>query len=444
MIYPNNRRDARAPRTLLTLMLSVGLTALVAQAAPESSTRAGELTNRFVQTGAGNDTALQAFQQGRTLIDERKWSQAATVFNRFVAENPSDRNVDAALYWLAHAYEKQNKLKEADETLDRLIERHPRSTWINDARALKVIVKSKLDPQGVAAPKPTDEDQVYIAALNAICQTDRARCASVVSDVLRSNRSVVVKEAALKLLGRHGGAETVPALIQLARTEQNDRLRMSAISALGHANDDRAVETLREIASSANFADESPTDSAIHALASMENPRALAALVEVILNGRNNAARQHAVDLLSRRRGDDTTDALFRIYDSVTDAQVRARALSALGRRRDPRATARLAEVARNSSDVELRKLAIRAIPQRGDAADLDLLISLYDTERTPELKNHILDAFSRYDNPRARQKLMQIARDPNEPVARRTRAIQVLSRSKDPEVLKFLESLVR
>lgn len=442
MIYHNPSRDARASRILVTMLLCVGITASLA--APRAAAQSGDALNRFAQTGAGNDAALQSFQQGRTLIDERRWAQAVTAFNRFVAENPSDRNVDAALYWLAHAYEKQNKLKEADETLDRLIERHPRSTWINDARALKVIVKSKLDPQSVAAPKPTDEDQVYIAALNAVCQTDRARCSSVVSDVLRSNRSVVVKESALKLLGRHGGAETVPSLIQLARTEQNERLRMSAISALGSSNDERAVELLREIALSANFADESPTDSAIHALAGMESPRALAALVEVILNGRNNAARQHAVDLLSRRRGDDTTDALFRIYDTVTDAQVRARALSALGRRRDPRATARLVEVARNSSDVELRKLAIRAIPETGDEANLNLLLSLYDTERSPELKSHILESVSRFDNPRARQKLMQVARDSNEPVARRTRAIQILSRSKDPEVLRFLESLIK
>jgi HEAT repeat protein len=424
----------------LLLTAGAGLLILPVRAAAQS----GELLNRLVQSSGGSDAASRAFQQGRVLIDERKWAQAATHFGRFVAENPSDRNLDAALYWLAYANEKQNKLREAEQTLDRLIGEFPRSTWLNDAKALKIKVSSRLNPQGVATPKPTDDDLIQIAALQALCQGDRARCGQVSGEVLGSTRSLVVKESALKLLGRHGGTEAVPALIRLARSETNERLRMSAISALGQTNDDRAVDVLRELAMSADFADESPTDSAIHALASLESPRAVPALVDVIVNGRNTAARQHAVDLLGRRRGEDVTDALFRIYDTVPDAQLKGRAVSALGHRREPRATARLVELARTSPDADLRKLAIRAIPNRGQDADLDVLLSLYDSEQSPELKTYILDAISRYNSRRAHQKLMQVVRDQREPVERRTRAIQILSRSKDPEVLKFLEEMVR
>ncbi|HZI19824.1 MAG TPA: HEAT repeat domain-containing protein [Pyrinomonadaceae bacterium] len=438
MIYLKTRTAARASKVLAGLLLVAGLG--LAPAAAQS----GELLNRFVQSSGGTDAAARAFQQGRVLIDERKWGAAATHFGRFVAENPSDRNLDAALYWLAYAHEKQNNLREADQSLDRLISEFPRSTWLNDARALKIRVRSRLDPQAVATPKPTDDDLIQIAAMQALCQGDRARCGQVAGEVLGSNRSLVVKESALKLLGRHGGTEAVPALIRLARSEQNERLKMSAISALGQTNDDRVIEVLREIAMSATFDDESPTDSAIHALASLESPRAVPALVDVITNGRNTAARQHAVDLLGRRRGDDVTDALLRVYDSVPDATIRARTVSALGHRKDARAMARLVEVARTAPEAELRKQAIRALPNRGQESDLDVLISLYDSERTPELKTYILDAIGRYNNRRAHQKLMQVARDTREPVERRTRVIQILSRSKDPEILKFLEEMVR
>jgi len=441
MIDPTTRTAAHASRLLTGLLLLAGIALGFAPA--RAGAQSADLPGRFVQSSGGQDPA-RAFQQGRALIDERKWAQAATHFSRFVAENPSDRNLDAALYWLAYAHEKQSRLKEADQSLDRLISEFPRSTWLNDAKALKIKVKSKIDPQTVATPKPTDNDLIQVAALQALCQSDRARCGQVVGEVLGSNRSQVVKEAALKLLGRHGGTEAVPALVRMARSEQNERLRMSAIAALGHSGDERAVEVLRELALSATYEDESPTDSAIHALAELESPRAVPTLVEVIVSGRNNAARQHAVDLLSRRRGDDVTDALFRIYDSVPDAQIKLRAVSALGRRKDPRATARLIELARTASDVDLRRAAIRAIPERGQDADLDVLLSLYDSERTPELKTFILDAISRYNSRRSMQKLMQVARDSGEPVERRTRAIQILSRSKDPEVLKFLEEMVR
>jgi HEAT repeat protein len=424
------------------LLFAVGAAIVVPPAKADAQSR--ELLNRFVSPQNANDPAARAFDQGRTLIAEQKWEQAVTAFSRFVAENPSDRNLDAALYWLAYAQEKQEKLKDAQEVLDRLIERFPRSTWVDDAKALKVKVKSKLDPQGVSAPKPSDDDVIKIETLAALCRGDRARCASVAGEVLRSNPSPVVKEAALRLLGRFGGPESVPALIQMARSEQNEKLRMSAISALGSTNDERAIEPLREIAMSATYDDESPTDSAIHALVGLESPRATQAIADVILNGRNPQARQHAVDLLGRRRGDDVTDLLFRVYDTVPDAQLKRRALAALGNRKDARASARLVEVARSAADPELRKQAIRAIPNRGEDADLDVLLSLYDSERTPEVKSFILDALSRYDNRRAHQKLMQVVRNPNEPIEHRRRAVQVLSRSKDPEVLKFLEDMVR
>jgi hypothetical protein len=39
---------------------------------------------------------------------------------------------------------------------------------------------------------------------------------------------------------------------------------------------------------------------------------------------------------------------------------------------------------------------------------------------------------------------LIEIARNPATPIERRKRAIGCLSRSKDPEVLKFLEDLLK
>jgi hypothetical protein len=41
-------------------------------------------------------------------------------------------------------------------------------------------------------------------------------------------------------------------------------------------------------------------------------------------------------------------------------------------------------------------------------------------------------------------QKLIQIAKNPQEPMERRKRAIGWLSRSKNPAVLKFLEDLLK
>jgi HEAT repeat protein len=128
----------------------------------------------------------------------------------------------------------------------------------------------------------------------------------------------------------------------------------------------------------------------------------------------------------------------------VPDVQVKKYVVAGFGMRKDPRALNKLIEIARSATDVQLRRQAIHSIPNRGDEQDLDVLLSLYDLERDNELKDHLLQAIGQYQNQRAYQKLQQIVRNPAEPLERRKAAISYLSRSKDPGVLKFLEDMLK
>lgn len=438
--FITRKHRPHAARLAPAFLLALGVA--LAAAPPDARAQALEMLNRLAQSSNNSDGAMNAFTLGRTQIQEGKFEQAADTFNNFVDAYPAHRNVDAAFYWLAYSFEKQNKNREAEAAVDRLLERFPRSEWAGDAGKLKIKVKAKIDPQGVNVPANADDD-LKIIALQALCQNDRARCSSLVAETLRSTNAPRVKEAAILLLGRYGGAEAVPTLIQMARAEADPRLRMRAISALGRTGDERALDVLREIAVSAAYADESPTDSAIHALRDHESPRAVSVLGDVIVNGKNLQARQHAVSLLSQRPGEPVVDELFRVYDAVPDLQLRKYVVAGLGNRRSPRAAARLVEIARTSTDIELRKTAIRAIPNRGEEQDLDVLLTLYDAERDGDIKDYLLDAVGHYKSPRAQQKLMQVVRNGGESLERRKRAISILSRSKDPEVMKFLESVI-
>lgn len=445
MLINRIHRKTLRPFTAGLLLVGALLVACAVPASAQRFTPERELLNRLVQTG-GNEPAARAFVSGRDQINEGKWVSAATTFSQFISQYPSDKNVDAALYWLAYAYDKQKMHKEADKTIKRLIKEHPKSVWKDDAEKLGLMVSAKLgnlpDPQ----QQRVDADcELKVIALQSLCQNDRPRCSSFVNDTLRANSTcTVLKEAAITYLGRYGGTDAVPALIQMARSEPNEKLRMRAIAALGNTGDERGLEVLREIALSAAYEDESPTDSALHALARHENPRAGSILADAIINGRNPKARTHGIGLLSQRRGDDVVDLLFRIYDGSSDVEIKKHVLAGLGNRKDPRAVAKLVAVARSAPNPELRKQAIYAIPNRNDEQDLDVLIPLFDSERDEELKNFILDAISRYQQPRAYQKLMQVVRDSSQPVERRKRAISMLSRSKDPEVIEFLKDMLK
>jgi HEAT repeat protein len=440
MIHPNtlHRRNATGSRLLAAAFATACL--LLAAAAPASAQHK-ELLSRLVQSD--NEAATRAFVQGRALLSEEKWAQAVSTFSRYVNDYPSDKNLDAAMYWLAYAYEKQNKNAEADGVLQSLLGRFPKSTWADDAKVLSARLKGK-SGVAVAVDENDPNDELRIIALKTLCENDRLGCSARVGEVLRTSKSARVKEAAIILLGRYGGTEAVPSLIQMSRNEPDAKLRMRAISALGSTNDERALDVLREIAIGAVYADNSPTDSAIHALASHDNPRAVAVLGEIAARGQNLKARTHAVELLARRRGDNVVDELLRLYDAVPDLQVKKYVVAAFGSRKDPRALNKLIEIARSASDVQLRAQAIRAIPNRGDEQDLDVLLPLYDSERENELRSHLLSAIGQYQNQRAYQKLQQIVRDSAEPLERRKTAISYLSRSKDPGVMKFLEDMLK
>lgn len=442
MIHPSIIHRRNTGSRLLAAALAFAGLLLAAGAAPVSAQPYKELLNRFVQSD--NDAAMRAFTQGRSFVDAQQWQQAASTFDRFVAQYPQDKNLDAALYWLAYARNRQGNPGAAEEPLKRLLQSYPASRWADDAKVLRVEVLSKLGKPVTAIDEKDATIELKIIALKTLCENDRVGCSARVADVLRANNPAPLKEAAIILLGRYGGTEAVPALIQMSRNESDEKLRQRSISALGSTNDERALDVLREIAMGPTFADQSTTDSAIHALASHENARAVAILGEVATRGQNLKARTHAIELLSRRRGDNVVDELLRLYDAVPEVQVKKYVVAGFGMRKDPRALAKLIEIARSAADVQLRRQAIHAIPNRNDGQDLDVLLPLYDAERDNDLKNHLLSAIGRYQNQRAYQKLMQVVRDQAEPLERRKSAISNLSRSKDPIVMKFLEDMLK
>lgn len=445
MIHPNAinpRTRTGGPAKAFALAFAAALALAAAPAG--ASAQAREMLNRLVQSQGQNDPAARALTQGRGYIDDGKWEQAVSALDRFVREHGSDKNVDAALYWLAYAHQKQGNLQAAVANLDQLLQSFPRSNWADDAKKLSFEVRARLNPNSVGDVDEKEGDDLKIIALKALCENDKATCSARCNEVLRSNNSARVKEAAIIFIGRYGGTEAVPSLLQMARSEPNEKLRMRAIRALGSTNDDRALDVLREIAMGATYADESPTDSAIHALSEHDSARAVTILSEVATRGQNMRARTHAIELMSRRRGDNVVDELLRLYDAVPEVEVKQYVLAALGNRRDPRALAKLVEVARSGSDVKLRAQAIRAIPNRGETEDLDLILSLYDSERDDKLKDSLLQAVGRYETERAYRKLEQVVRNPAEPIERRKTAISILSRSKDPGVLQFLAEMLK
>ncbi len=513
-------------RIVLVLTLMFAANALAQQrpsAGSGSSARSSQQTD-----------ATTVFRSARDLITDGEWSKAQDKFDEYVKAYPNEKNIDAALYWLAYTQQKLARYDQCRETILRLLEKYPTSTWKEDARLLLAQVPGAyviaaqdlenalrvrgpmalpaetieaaaaaveaVEPVEVEAPvavmagqgigvgagagriwrmddqtnsdsADNDPCEFKIVVLQALFQTDLQRGIMAATDWLKpgSTQTVRCKGAALTLLGRNGGKAVTPVILGVARSEPDLKLRARAISALGVSNDDTVVDALRDFA--LNSQENDIVEASVYALSKHTGERAIVVLSDVAIRGKTMPQRRLAISSISTRPGEPAVDALFRIYDADQSPDVRKAVIAGFANRRSERAGTRLLDIARSSDNIELRKAAISAISRRGGDKAIDFLISLYDNEKNEELRDQIFNSLasgsnfyytpvitpgpggqtaigytptSRMNDQRVIQKLIEIARDSKAPMERRTRAIGLLSRSKDPKVLEFLQELLR
>ena len=474
--------------------------------------------------------ATTVFRSARDLITDGDWARAQQKFSDYVAAYPNEKNIEAALYWLAYTQEKLAKYDQCRATIDQLLQKYPNTTWKEDARLLmaqlpgtaaiayqeaipavraQAAIAAELDAQTLYAPaapigpvtvvpgqvigegvgigigrgpgaytlEPSTNDdnddpcEFKIVVLQALFQTDLQRGIMAATEWLKpgSTQTVRCKGAALTLLGRNGGKAVTPVILGVARNEPDLKLRARAISTLGATNDDSVLDALRDFA--LNSPDNDIVEASLYALSKHTGDRAVAILSDIATSGKTVAQRKMAILTISTRPGEPAVDALLRIYDADQSPEIRRAVISGFGNRKSERAGNKLVEIARGSDNVELRRAAIGAISRRGGDKAIEFLLSLYDSEKNELVKDQILSSLgygsgiyvgtpvavgsgqtvyatsgggSRMNDQRVITKLIEIARNPKEPIERRKRAIGWLSRSKDPKVLEFLQELLK
>lgn len=437
-----SKRTGLALVASAALVASVALVAFIVPGASASGSVSQDLAklNRFVQTG--NTPSMKLFRAGRDLIENEEWAKAAETFRSFITTYPRDSDVDAALYWYAYALKRQGQTKEAAKALKRLIREHARSGWREEADAMLTELAPALGQTEIIDDALGKEnEELKIIALQSLFDSNPERAIGFVSDWLRpnSNASRRMKEAAVSLLGAHGGQQAVPILLDIARTNGDAKLRQTAIHRLGETGGEAVMDELMRIY--AADPDINIRRQVLHALAEMDGARADARLLQIAQNpGEDIELRKTAISRLGEREG--AFDNLVRIYDADRNEEIRKRLMNAFSESNDPRALAKLLEVARTDTNVELRKFALRRLGDKNNEAMLDELMRIYQTERNPDVRREILHAFSDMDSPRARTKLYEIARNPAEdPDLRRTVINRIADRD-DAQTTSLLISL--
>ena len=488
--------STKSPNISFSLAIAVLVLAsgLVLQVAGQQ--QRAKAMNRLAQQD-NKGAASVMFQGGRDLINDQQWAKAEEKFRQYTSSYPDEKNVDAALYWLAYSEFQLSKFDQCKSTLTKLLKAYEKSSWKDDAKTLWAQLPTRYPiavasgngvgigsgsggvsgqeptvafpvpapimprpPYTVITPgapyaiaggddgeRPADDDpcEFKIVVLQALFQTDVQRGITAATEWLTpgSTQTVRCKGAALTLLARNGGKAVTPTILNVAQRETDVKLRTRAISALGATSDESVVDPLRDFA--LNSQETGVVEAALYALGQHSSPRAVVVLGEIAMSSsKPTSLRRLAIASVASRPGEPSVDVLLKVYDSDQLVEIRKAAISGLGRRKSERAGNKMLEIALSSDYIELRKASISAIAERGGEKSLDTLISIYNTEKNEELKDRILSAIGGINDTRVTDMLIQIAKDPQAPIERRKRAIGWLSRSKDPKVTGFLGNLLK
>src|ERR1041384_3196997 len=117
------------PIAIAILILLIAIVAAGQQRSGSSSAS----TNR-AQSQQGD--ASTVFRSARDLITDGEWAKAQEKFSEYVAAYPNEKNIEAALYWLAYTQGKLAKNDQCPATNDQLLQKYPNTTWKEDARLL--------------------------------------------------------------------------------------------------------------------------------------------------------------------------------------------------------------------------------------------------------------------------------------------------------------------
>lgn len=397
-----------------------------------------------------SDDFDKKFREARDSIDKEEWAKAADKFKELIAKYPDNKSTDAALYWLAFSYKKQKNYREANAVLDRLTREFSDSSWADDARVMKMEIMPSLGGFGtigvssVFAPNAsiktgvtsiasaseyqtalgnllsTDskiplerEDEIKLAAFQSLLSADTKRAIEILGDIIKpdSKASESLKRYVLRAF--RNSYRTSPQLTQQLREtlvdnlqkQPNSKVGTEIIYTLGSINDEQSISYLAKLYASEN------------------NAETKKAIINIF--GSNSQSYFYTFN----------TDSTGFMNSSSNSNSARKMELDSL------------LEIIRSEKNTELRQLAFSKMLRFGNLTANPQFVStisqLYDAETDEDFKLSIIRTLREIKQNQASKKLLDIAKTEKSDKLK-LEAIRSLRTSRDPEVLKFLEQLIK
>ena len=437
---------------------------------------------------ASADPADSLYREARTALNRGDYGRAAELFRRVWERYPDSAYAGDALYWEAFALYKRGRaqdLRLALGSLKRQQDAYADAGTLEDAPGLAVRICGELARRGdeecartvteIAKPEreriedddrikaerdviggdrarqasrpggscPREDDDLRIAALNALQQMNADQALPILREVLdkRDACSVGLRRKAVFLVAQTNSSRAGDILLDVIRTDPDGDVRREAVFWLSQVPGERTVSILDSLLRESR--DREIQDKAIFALSQHKSSRAgqilrdLAERTDV-----RDEIRAKAIFALGHHRGRAEDGAFLReLYPGLRSSQLKEQVIQAIAQVRGPEVDDWLMGLARNrSEDIETRKKALFwAGQRRGTATEM---IRLYETVPEREINDHLIWVLSQQSAPAATDKLISIARtEPDREL--RKKAIFWLGQKNDPRVKQLLMEII-
>jgi HEAT repeat protein len=295
-----------------------------------------------------------------------------------------------------------------------------------------------------ACPSEDDEDDIRMAALNALMQMDSERAIPILKQVLarRDECSVALRRKAVFLVAQKQSDESATILLDAARNDPDVEVRRQAVFWLSEVHSDRALNALDSILNGSK--DEEVQEKALFALSNTNTARGTEILRSYAQSNAPEELRAKAVFWLgqSSRRNSDNTAFLESLFDKTSSEEIQNAIIQAMSEAPgDEGARWMLAVVQNTKQPVETRKKALFWAGQRR-GIDINTLLALYPKLDDQDLKEHFIFVLSERREAAATDKLIEIAKSDKD-VEMRKKALFWLAQKNDPRAKQLLLEII-
>ncbi len=441
-----------------------------------------------------SDPADSMYRTARESLNRRDYRTAADLFAEIPSRFPKSAYAPDALYWQAFALYRlggDRDLHEALAALDRQQAQFPKAATKGDAKALQRRIQGELAKRGdskaaaavaeaartagVTPPVPPvppvpptpptpptppstssstssssssssacagSDDDMKVAALNALQQMDPSRATPILRKVLarRDAASVCLRRKAVFLLSQQQAEGTEDILLESVRSDPDPEVQRQAVFWLSQVGTERAVTALDSILRFSK--DPEIQDKAVFALSQHNRPAAQRALRAYAERADvPEAAREKAIFWLGQAGSPENAAFLRSLYGRLKNPDLKKKVVFSLSQMGGPENGKWLLGVARDTSQgIEMRKQALFWAGQAG--VPITELTGLYAKVGDKDMREQLVFVYSQRNEPAALEKLIEIAKRDPDPELRK-RALFWLGQSEDSRAVDALQEII-